>query len=57
MSVWIKPNGNKITVTDNKATIEYVTSLNWTPEKEAATNDNSTTDSKRVSRKTGRKKR
>ena len=56
MSVWIKPNGNKIEVTDNEATIKYVTSLNWTPEKEAATNDNSTTDSKRVSRKTGRKK-
>ena len=55
MAIWIKPNGNKIKVTDNEATTEYVTSLNWKPEKKAATDDNSSTDSKRSNRK-GRRK-
>ena len=55
MSIWIKPNGTKIEVNDNQATIDYVVSLNWKPAKEAATNDNSTTDSKRSSRTRKRK--
>lgn len=55
MSTWIKPNGMKLEVTDNQATIEYVTSLNWKPEKEAATNDNSTSNDKRGNRKARRK--
>ena len=55
MSIWIKPNGTKIEVNDNQATIDYVVSLNWKPVKEAVTNDNSTTDSKRSSRARKRK--
>jgi hypothetical protein len=55
MALWIKPNGTKIEVNDNQATIDYVVSLNWKPAKEAVTNDNSTTDSKRSSRTRKRK--
>ena len=55
MSIWIKPNGTKIEVNDNQATIDYVVSLHWKPVKEAVTNDNSTTDSKRSSRTRKRK--
>lgn len=55
MSIWIKPNGTKIEVNDNQATIDYVVSLNWKPAKEAVTNDNSTADSKRSSRARKRK--
>jgi len=51
MSIWIKPNGTKIDINDNQATVEYATSLNWKPYQEAVTNDNSSTDSKRGSRK------
>jgi len=35
MATWIKPNGNKITVNDNPATVEYAESLGWKQVKKA----------------------
>lgn len=29
MATWIKPNGNKIEINDNPATVQYAESLGW----------------------------
>ena len=35
MGEWIKPNGKQITVSDDKANVEYVKSLGWVPAKKS----------------------
>lgn len=55
MITWIRPSGSKIETNESDATIEYAVAAGWKLAKEAPTNDNSTTDSKRSSRKTRRK--
>lgn len=57
MIKWLKPNGTEIETNDTKATIQRAVELGWmkADTKEAPVNDNSTSDRKRSSRKTGRK--
>ena len=57
MITWMRPSGNKIETNESDAIIEYAINAGWEQIKEAVTDDNSTTDSKRSSRTRKRKNR
>lgn len=54
MIEWTKPNGSKITINETEASIRQAVELGWTRLEEAKKDDDSTSDSKRNSRKTRR---
>jgi hypothetical protein len=51
---WIKPSGATITTNDTEASIGAAAGLGWKQASEAKKHDNSTSDSKRGSRKARR---
>lgn len=56
MTIWTRPSGSKIETKDTPEMISYAEKAGWIHEvKEAATNDNSTTGSKRSGGKNQRK--
>lgn len=57
MITWIRPSGTEIETNESDATVDYAIGAGWKlkDSKEAPKDDNSSTNSKRGSRKTRRK--